>query len=144
MNTIFMMGFDAWSEGKDEERYLAACRASPKYRRGQWRVLTDGGALFSSLITYRFSARTMGIGSIATAASLRGRGYASRLITGVVSELEKAENARTIFLYSDIAPSFYLRFGFTALPAVGRKSPRSVCMIRNRTMKRVPAPPAYF
>ena len=145
MNSVYMMGYETWSDGKNEAQFLAECRASPKYRRGQWRVLTEGGALLSSLITYRFSARTMGIGSIATPPSLRHRGYASRLISGVVSELERHENARTIFLFSDIAPAFYRRFGFAALSAELQKSPGSVCMVRSpATKKRLPRPPKYF
>jgi N-acetylglutamate synthase-like GNAT family acetyltransferase len=145
MNSIFMMGFDQWSEGKDEGSYLAECRASRKYAEGQWRVLADRGELLSSLITYRFSKTTMGIGSIATPPSLRHRGHASRLVSGVVADLEREEHARTIFLFSDIAPSFYLRFGFTALPPEQQTSPKSVCMIRRSAPKaRVPKIPAYF
>jgi hypothetical protein len=34
MDTIYMMGFDVWTEGQDGEAYLNDCRSSPKYARG--------------------------------------------------------------------------------------------------------------
>ena len=145
MDAVFMMGFDAWSDGQDERRYLDSCRSSRKYREGLWWVLAEGETLLSALTTYRLSESSAGIGSIATPPALRGRGHASRLIKGVISELEQAGHARTMFLFSDIEPSFYIPFGFIALAAEKQKKPGSVCMVRcSATDVSALTAPAYF
>ena len=30
MDVIYLMGFDAWADGQDVQRYLSGCRNSPK------------------------------------------------------------------------------------------------------------------
>ena len=42
---IFMMGFDAWSEGQSEADYLERCTSSPKYPQGTWYVLESDAGL---------------------------------------------------------------------------------------------------
>ncbi|MBI4056016.1 MAG: GNAT family N-acetyltransferase [Elusimicrobia bacterium] len=149
LDSVFMMGFDAWSGGKLKKQYLAGCHSSPKYRKGKWYVLTDSeGSLISSLITYRLSVHVAGIGSIATPPALRNHGYASRLISGVISILEVRERVQDIFLFADIAPRFYKPFGFVPLPKRHQRYPDSVCMIRSSSIERIRdpyfRPPAYF
>lgn len=139
-----MMGFDAWSDGKDAPSYLAACRSSPKYREGQWWVLSKSAELLSSLIVYRLGDGAAGIGSIATPPGVRGRGHASRLINGVIAELEQAGQTGIMFLFSDIEPSFYSKFGFVALPEEQQKKPGSVCMARCSEGVGGLTAPAYF
>ena len=41
---------------------------------------------------------------------------------------------RAIFLFSDIAPRYYERFGFRSLPPEYQKHENSVCMIRTRSL----------
>jgi N-acetylglutamate synthase-like GNAT family acetyltransferase len=143
------MGADVWGRGLTLDAYLAACRDSPKYRLGEWRVLEDErGALVSSLIVYRASDGSAGIGSIATAPDERRRGRATRLIADVLASLDAGGVSR-VFLYSDIAPRCYERFGFAALPSEHQSRPGSVCMVRGPAvgeLLREPGfrPPSYF
>jgi len=142
------MGYDVWSEGQELGAYRLSCRESPKYRLGEWRVLDDEqGAPASSLILYRLDADSAGIGSIATAPAERRRGRAAGLIAGVLESLDR-QGVKHVFLFSDIAPRYYERFGFEALPVEHQRKPGSVCMVRSRFKERLlgPAfqPPAYF
>jgi N-acetylglutamate synthase-like GNAT family acetyltransferase len=147
MDAIFLMGRDAWGKGKTVQAYLVSCRHSPKYKRGQWYALEDAErGLVSSLIVYRLSSGVAGIGSIATARKSRGNGLASRLIGDILKRLDR-RGTRRVFLFADISPRFYERFGFAALPPEYQKHPGSVCMLRERSAGgRLKAvwPPDYF
>jgi predicted N-acetyltransferase YhbS len=129
MDEIYLMGKDAWGKGEKESEYLASCRNSSKYKEGEWFLLEDQQHSVSSLIVYSLSRKTAGIGSIATAPEQRGKGRAARLIENVVGTLD-GRGMKAIFLFSDIAPRYYERFGFAALPPEYQKHPGSVCMIR--------------
>jgi len=154
LEDVYAMGYDAWGGPRTVADYLASCAESAKYREGEWRVLDDDGRLLSSLIVYRLEApparAASGLGSIATPPLERGRGRASALIAGVLKTLdERGDDA--VFLYSDIDPRFYERFGFRALPAALQRYPRSVCMLRARPELRESLPgsasfraPDYF
>lgn len=139
------MGFDTWSEGSDRDQYLANCRASPKYKKGQWFVLSNGTNLLSSLIIYQFAERRFGIGSIATSMKFRNKGYASKLICSVIADIEKHNPHGAIFLYSDINANFYERFEFVRVWTEERGS-SSTCMVRARDLKKALAEgaPSYF
>ena len=127
---IFMMGNDVWAEGPESE-YLDACRASPKYERGQWYVLeSETSELLSSLIIYSFGPDRYGIGSIATPQALRKQGYASILISDVLKLIDEENPGSTIFLYSDIEPKFYKRFDFVQVPPSVQRYKTTTCMIR--------------
>ncbi len=145
LDTVYRMGFDVWAEGKDETAYLAECRASPKYRANEWCVAEDAGTLVASLLIHRFDDEVFGIGSLATPPESRGKGFASELIQYTIDRLEKKDGATLIYLYADIDPEFYTRFGFRALPADLQKYPGSVCMakIQNPNFK-ITSPPKYF
>ncbi len=127
---IYMMGFDVWSDGTSQVEYLANCRTSSKYARGIWYVLTSDDQPISSLITYKLEPNQVGIGSIATPISYRKRGYASELIKRVMDEFDATLDVPTYFLYTDISPTFYERFGFKALPLEFQKYESSTCMIK--------------
>jgi predicted N-acetyltransferase YhbS len=130
-DSIFMMGYDVWSEGVDELAYLDRCRTSPKYAKGIWYVAEDKGQLLSSLIVYEISDCIYGIGSIATSPRLRKSGFASWLIKDVIDILAKrSDNSSVIFLYSDINPKFYERFQFCPVPDKFQNHLPSVCMVR--------------
>ena len=149
MIEIYMMGFDVWSESITEDEYLQSCRESKKYSQGSWKVLEKDGALVSSLITYKLKSDWIGIGSIATPTKLRCRGFSAELITGIIDNLKSLSTVSTIFLFSDINPSYYHRFGFCALEDKHQTKKNTVLM--GLSLKGTPAwlaqdffPPTYF
>ena len=131
LETAFMMGFDAWGEGRSRERYLAGCRSSPHYLQGQWFVLARGGETVSSLITYqnlfRLPPACHGIGSVATVPACRGLGHGSRLVRSVVSGLAAA-GSRGVFLFSEVGERFYRNLGFERT-VNARHANGSLCML---------------
>lgn len=134
LDAVYRMGFDVWGEGLGLDAYLAGCRASPKYAAGTWWVSADGDDVpLSSLLAHEIAlpsgAPAVGLGSIATPPELRGRGHASRLISEFLRVREATHGTEVFFLFSDIAPAFYERFGFAALmPCPGK--PSSILMAR--------------
>ncbi|MDP3543748.1 MAG: GNAT family N-acetyltransferase [Elusimicrobiota bacterium] len=134
LEAVYRMGYDVWGERLGLDAYLAACRASPKYAAGAWWVSAGGdGVPLSSLLAHEIllpSGRpAVGLGSIATPPALRGRGHASSLIAGFLRAREESHGTEVFFLFSDIAPAFYERFGFAALgPCPGK--PGSILMAR--------------
>jgi N-acetylglutamate synthase-like GNAT family acetyltransferase len=148
MDAVYRMGYDVWGGGDSLDVYLEWCRASPKYRKGEWFVLEQpDGKVVSALLAHRFP-QGAGIGSIATDPARRKNGCASQLIEGVLNVIAK-RGVEHVFLYSDIAPKFYERFGFTSLPAEHQYHPPSTCMVRTRSLQALLAqpgftPPPYF
>ncbi|MEZ9409539.1 MULTISPECIES: GNAT family N-acetyltransferase [Vibrio] len=119
LDTIYSIGFEAWSDGLSCEDFLSACKGSKKYQDGVWYVLIENEQILSSLIVYQnlFSLKDdcFGIGSVATPKNLRGKGYASELINLVKIELFQNHNGKAIFLHSDINERFYRRLGFDSV-----------------------------
>jgi len=115
MNSIYMMGFDVWSDGESVDDYLKGCNSSNKYKQGQWYCLERKNEVVSSLISYDncfgLAEKYYGLGSVATQPSQRGKGYASSLIQQYV-DLLNADSAAGVFLFSDINPSIYAKLGF--------------------------------
>jgi len=113
---IYMMGYDVWGGQDSEDTYIEACEASEKYKQGSWYCLEKNNELVSSLISYKncfgLSEKYCGLGSIATAPTHRRKGYAMVLIAQYL-KLLKSENMAGIFLFSDINPYMYSKFGFT-------------------------------
>lgn len=144
---IYMMGFDVWADGLEAD-YLNECKISPKYKKGTWYVLKENDQLVSSLIVYNLGENIFGIGSIATAKDLRKKGYASKLITDVINQIETDSEKVTIFLYSDIDSKFYERFKFFALPALAQRYKTTTCMVRGQETEKYFADkfatPEYF
>lgn len=133
LDAVYRMGFDVWGEGLTLDAYLAGCRASPKYAAGTWWVSTGAdGVPLSSLLAHEIALPSgpaaVGLGSIATPPEQRGRGHASRLIAEVIRRREES-GAEVFFLFSDIDPAFYERFGFQALGPCPKK-PDSILMAR--------------
>ena len=145
---ICMMGFDTWGNAVSEAEYLSGCRASPKYKKGIWYILEDEGELISSLIVYEFGDNKFGIGSLATPKHLRKQGYASKLITWVIENIEKNNGNAILFLYSDIEPEFYGKFEFLKLPTEAQRYKTTTCMIRGKNIEKFfsdkLANPEYF
>lgn len=127
---IYRMGFDVWADGDTLENYFEGCRNSPKYKKGEWFVLEKSGSLLSSLLVHSFDDNIYGIGSIATNPDQRKNGYASVLIESVINNLQTNRNSKITYLYSDINPEFYERFGFRRLPSELQKYSTTTCMVR--------------
>ncbi len=131
-DTIFMMGYDAWSEGQTVEEYLRRCRNSKKYKSGLWFVLSEENTIFASLLIHSFGVwgtRVIcGIGSVATQPELRRKGYGHLIVAEAVTDLISRKDASIIFLYSDINPDFYARHGFVKLPVEYQTSRNSTLM----------------
>lgn len=137
LDAVYMMGFDAWSDGQSVERYLAECRASPKYAKGVWYALKNGdGEPVSSLIAYRLDrfdgADVFAIGSIATTPHERRKGHASALIADVMDLLDDPDGEAVFYLWSDVDPRLYERMGFARLPGLFQSKAGSVAMVRRR------------
>ncbi len=147
MDTIFMMGFDVWSEGTTAQQYLKECQSSEKYKRGKWFVLENSkNQPVCSLITYSFDNEKIGIGSIATQPDFRGKGLASLLVKKF---LDSASSKQMIFLYSDISPKLYERLGFRALPKQLQQYQTSTCLVWGNGLNIIESrtdfqPPKYF
>lgn len=142
--SIYLMGFDVWSEGKSEEKYVEDCMESKKYKTGAWYVLASENDLVSSLVVYesqfKIPENFCGIGSVATAIQHRKKGYSSQLINGVCADL-KSSGYRGVYLHSDIDPEFYKRLGFIPVSAEAKN-----CMVRLFGSVKVPENeiPSYF
>lgn len=126
LSDIFMLGFDTWAENLSKDKYISSCYSSEKYKRGSWRVLVENEKIISALIVYRFNDKDYGIGSLATMSNVRGNGYASKLLKGVIKELSVV--AKKVFLYSDIDTLFYKKFGFNEVSPDYQKYKNSICM----------------
>lgn len=135
LEAVYRMGYDTWGDSKPVHAYLKACAESPKYRTGTWYVLEERGRLMSSLIVHRLADHSFGLGSISTPPERRRNGWASQLISGVLSLLD-SQGAETIYLHSDIDALFYARFGFRLLPPDLQRRAGSGAMLR--------CPPALF
>ncbi|WP_100488971.1 N-acetyltransferase [Sporolactobacillus pectinivorans] len=139
MDTIYMMGYDVWSNHSAPNEYLEICRHSVKYKQGEWYVLTELGTnrLLSSLIVYKLDLHDQtvirGIGSIATVGYCRKAGNATELVKTVISILTKQDACDDFFLYSDIGAQFYNKLGFNALPRSRQKYKESICMYYSQT-----------
>ncbi len=120
-DTIYMMGYDTWSDGLSVEAYLQNCRNSKKYKSGRWFVLAEDGVPRASLLVHAFPAWgtdvVRGIGSVATEAAFRRKGFGHAIVAAAMNDLVTRETTSIIFLYSDISPDFYARHGFVTLPS---------------------------
>lgn len=144
LDAIYMMGYDAWSDGVSKKDYLDECRTSKKYKAGKWYVLLDGEELISSLAVYSsgfgIPQRYCGIGSAATKPQKRSCGYACKLLIAVCKILQR-EGFNGVYLHSDIESSFYERLGFTVVAESASK-----CMaLPFSQLERLPEEiPSYF
>lgn len=142
--SIYLMGFDVWSEGKSKDKYVEECTENTKYKAGTWFVLASEDVLASSLIVYEsqfeIPENFCGIGSVATAIQHRKKGYSSELINGVCENL-KSSGYSGVYLHSDIDPEFYKRLGFIPVSTEVEN-----CMVRLFGSVKVPekAIPSYF
>lgn len=151
MQTIYTMGYDAWGRGACIEDHLAHCATFEKYKTGRWFALKSDDAPVCALLihdapAFNMPENTAGIGTFATLPEQRGNGYGSKLIENVLATL-KDEGIAAIFLFSDIDPRFYARFGFRPLPDALQVKEGSVCMMIDLQDAGYPFPgqaPDYF
>ncbi|MBL7716106.1 MAG: GNAT family N-acetyltransferase [Bdellovibrionales bacterium] len=128
-DTIYLMGYDTWGVGQSIETHLRECRESEKYKMGIWYVISDADdVLYSSLIHYDLGSDSCGIGSIATAPDFRKKGHASSLIQAALERFNH-DGFSKVFLFSDIDPRFYEKFGFRALSSSHQAHKKAVCMV---------------
>ena len=127
---LFREGYSVWSRGRTYEQYCAENRREDKH--GMRYVIEDNGEIVCSLIMLRlrpFTGKTTcGIGSVVTHGGYGGRGYATTLVENCLATVDG--QCALVFLYSDIDPKFYERFGFKTLPGHLQKKKGSVCMAR--------------
>jgi GNAT superfamily N-acetyltransferase len=104
-----------------------------RYNRAQFRTvwgathlervgLVADDVLLSSAKRYRLRMRldgrpidTIGIGAVFTPPHLRGRGHAAALVEYIVAA-GRADGAAMAMLFSEIAPRYYERLGFSIVP----------------------------
>lgn len=129
---ILKEGYMVWSKNRMLEQYCTDNRKEDAY--GTRYVLEDEGQIVSSLILLRlgklFDQQMLGIGSVITPQEFRQKGYAAELLKDTVQLVRDND---IIFLYSEVSPAFYERFGFRVLPANLQKDPGSICMVRCET-----------
>ncbi len=122
MDSIYLMGFDAWNGGEPANEYLVACRTSAKYQSGRWFCLETAAEPVSSLIVYQgcfgLEESCYGIGSVATVPAKRGNGYASFLIESIV-ETARQREMTGVFLFSEVGTLWYEQLGFRAAEGAG-------------------------
>ena len=118
--------YDAWGARHSLEQYLEferRLRAHPFAREAlaTWLLIGDDGAVLSSCETYEMQSFasgapgvTFGVASVFTERRLRGRGYASQLLTLLAAE---AQGAHALILFSDVGAPLYERLGYVARPA---------------------------
>lgn len=151
MPTIYTMGYDAWGRGAPLDEHIEKCAGYDKYKTGRWFALKSGDAPVCALLihdapAYAMPGNTAGIGTFATLPEQRGNGYGSKLIENVLATL-KDEGIAAVFLFSDIDPRFYARFGFTQLPDALQAHEGSICMMIDLQDAGYPFPaqaPGYF
>jgi len=118
--------FPLWNDSLTREHYGQYNRAqllTPWGSRHLERVgLVSDGALLASAKRYRVRVRiddrtvdTIGLGAVFTPPARRGRGHAATLIEHIV-EAAHREGAEMAMLFSEIAPDYYERLGFSVVP----------------------------
>ena len=126
---ILKEGCSVWHKGRTWEQYFADNHKEDAF--GTRYVVEDGGRIVSSLILLRlgklFDRNMLGIGSVITPPEFRHKGYAAELLE---KTMHLVEDGDVVFLYSEVPPPFYERFGFRVLPANMQKDPDSICMAR--------------
>jgi len=115
MESIYMMGFDAWGENTTRKEYINACGNSEKYKLGKWYCIEKDNEIVSSIIIYCGSfglgEKYCGFGSIATSPIHRNKGYAGHLIAESIKGLVQ-EQYSGVFLFSEVGTSLYSKHGF--------------------------------
>jgi predicted acetyltransferase len=114
--------FKIWSPGlskTDYYFYIASQLAHPWARKNyRYMVYRDRSAIAGSLKVYGidlasrgYRYRAAGLGAVYTSEAYRGKGFGAKLMESVI-RLARDEGFDAAYLFSDIDPTFYARFGF--------------------------------
>lgn len=114
---------DVWSRGLPLDRHVARREQAPHHNFATWIVGCEDKQVVTSLACHPFEfslwgQRTPGIGiaSVHTVATARGKGYAPRLIDW--TERWALDQGRTLsLLFSDVDPDYYARMGYVRCPS---------------------------
>ena len=117
--------YDIWHDGLSRRaygRYYEAQRRTPWGRTHLDRLaLVDDGTVLASAKRYLFDAtldrksiRAIGLGAIFTQPGHRGRGIARDLVERIL-DTAAAAGIDLALLFSEIAPAYYTRLGFTPI-----------------------------
>lgn len=118
IETLLTFGFDAWHEGRDLNTFLNSYATSFNHIYGQRYLLENlEGEIICDVNTLRFSRNVTGLASLATNPKYRKKGFASLLLTAVMSLLRHEAPNTKFLLFSEIDPKFYEKLGFKSLPA---------------------------
>ncbi len=118
--------FAQWNDLLTRESYAQYNRAQLRTSWGSQHLqrvgLVSDGTVLASAKRYRVGVHldgrtvpTIGIGAVFTPPEHRGRGHAASLIEHIV-EAARADGAALAMLFSEIAPSYYERLGFSVVP----------------------------
>lgn len=125
---LFQEGYKEWSKSRTFEQYCID--NSKDDESGTRYVIEVNGQIVSSTVLLRLKSinrnDTYGLGSILTSKDYRGKGYGIELIKKCIDLV--SNDGTIIFLFSDINPSYYEKFGFRILPKNLQKCQKSVCM----------------
>jgi len=125
----------AWGASLTLEQYLAReqrLRAHPWAREGMrtWFLASARGEVLSSCETFQMESRMesalsgrpghiYGIASVFTEAAQRGKGYASRMIRGMIEDLESEDpEFQGMVLFSEVGDRLYGRLGFEVVESL--------------------------
>lgn len=126
---LFAEGYKEWPKNRTLEQYCTDNAKEDAY--GTRYAIDVSGNIVSSLILLNLKdiagKKASGIGSVLTSRNHTGKGYATELMNNVIQTNKK--EVSYIFLFSDIDPEFYKKFGFRALPPELQKKEKSVCMV---------------
>ncbi len=127
---VLAFGFDAWGEGRTLEAFIASYETSRNHLRGTRYLLEDlAGEPLADLNTLRFRRGLVGVASVATAATHRRRGHATRLLRAVMALMRDADPRTRFGLFSEVDPSVYEAVGFARLPAELQRFVPAVAMV---------------
>jgi len=115
--TVLAFGYDAWGAGRSLRDFVASYQRDRNHLRGTRYLLESlSGERVANLNVLRFARGLMGIASVATAVSHRGKGHA-RLLLKAVMELKRLESGDKIrfMLFSEVSPRIYEDCGFRLL-----------------------------
>lgn len=119
--------FAQWGGRRSPEAHLQRIldcleRFGPRMRyvglRNKDRALVASAKLYDIVLKIQNrEASTIGIGAVFVPESQRKRGYGQALVKTILQEARRSKTEAAL-LYSDIAPSYYIKLGFRELPAL--------------------------
>ena len=130
ISELFREGYLAWPRNRTFDQYCNDNSKEDAY--GTRYVIEEHGEIVSSLILQNLNSingwKVYGIGSVLTPSTHKHKGYATELLKCCLEQ--SIDKGDMIFLYSEIAPSFYERFHFRVLPENLQKDQESICMVQ--------------